>query len=106
MWIVSGVFGLNLNLYLAQLNAISGKTEQAMTALRNAASEGGLTCTHCLHNFPHYDSLRDDPAFNLLIADQEAKNAAQRQSLADDGMLLTPEQVLQLEEFSFDPFVY
>jgi len=25
--------------------------------------------------------------------------------LADEGMLLTPQEVLQLEDFSFDPFL-
>ncbi len=26
--------------------------------------------------------------------------------LADEGMLLTPQEVLQLEDFSFDPFLF
>ena len=41
----------------------------------------------------------------MIRYQQEAKLATQRQRLADEGMLLTPEEVLQLEGFSFDPFL-
>ena len=66
---------------------------------------GGLTCLWCLRLEPHFDSLRDDADFISLIGEQEAKIAVQRQRLADESMLLTPEEVLQLQDFSFNPFL-
>jgi hypothetical protein len=36
----------------------------------------------------------------------EVELSAIRQHLADEGMLLTPGEVLQLENFSFDPFLF
>jgi hypothetical protein len=48
--------------------------------------------------------LRDDPAFAALIAELKAKVDAQRQRLADEGMLLRPDELLALEVLSFDPF--
>jgi hypothetical protein len=53
---------------------------------------------------PHFDSLRDNAAFEALITGQEAKLATQRQRLDDEGMLLTPAEVLQNKNLSFDPF--
>ena len=38
-----------------------------------------------------------------LFAEQADKEII-RQRLADEGMLLTPEEVLALEDFDFDPF--
>ena len=103
--VVWGPLGFNLQVSLSALHAMSGNTQQVMAALRRASSQGGLTCTFCLRRFPHFDNVRDDPDFAKLVTEQEAKLSDQRQRLADEGMLLTPEQVLQLEEFSFDPFV-
>jgi hypothetical protein len=55
--------------------------------------------------WPHWDNLRDEPEFDRVLAEMEASKAVQRQRLADEGMLLTPEEVLQLEDFSYDPFL-
>ncbi len=85
---------------------MSGDTRLAMAELRRAADQPGvLWCIWCLRHWPHWDNLRDDPDFEALIADQEVKLAAIRQRLADEGMLLTPEEVVQLDDFSFDPFL-
>ncbi len=89
---------------LAQLRAMSGDTELAMTSLRRAAQQA-LYCIWCLRNLPHFDNLRDEPTFSELIAQEQAKLDAQRQRLQDEGMLLTPEQLLQLETFTYDPFL-
>ncbi len=103
--VVRGPIWATLQTHLAQLHAMSGNSNQAMAALRRAASQGGLTCLWCVRFDPHFDSLRDDADFISLIAEQEAKLATQRQRLADEGMLLTPEEVLALNDFSFDPFL-
>lgn len=66
---------------------------------------GGLQCLWCRRKLPQYDNLRDNADFISLIAEEGAKVAAQRQRLIDEGMLLTPEQLLQLESFTYDPFV-
>ncbi len=84
---------------------MSGDTELAMTSLRRAALAGGLNCVWCMRDWPHLDNLRDEPSFTAFISEQEARLAAQRQRLQDEGMLLTPEQLLQLESFTYDPFL-
>ena len=98
-------FPYNNQAMLASLYAMSGDTEQAMTALRRAALMGGLYCIWCVRNWPYFDNLSDEPSFTALISEQEAGLAAQRQRLGDEGMLLTPEQLLQLESFTYDPFL-
>ena len=103
--VVGDRFDLNLKFWLSALHAMSGDTEKAILALRNAALQGGLTCMHCVRMWPHWDSLRDATEFNLVLDDVEADKEVQRQRLADEGMLLNPTEVLQLEEFSFDPFL-
>ncbi|MEE8527306.1 MAG: tetratricopeptide repeat protein [Gammaproteobacteria bacterium] len=103
--VVRDRFDLNFQFWLSALHAMSGDTQQAVAALRHAAPQGGLTCTHCVRMWPHWENLRGDPEFDRVLAEVETSKAVLRQRLADEGMLLTPEEVLQLEEFSFDPFV-
>ncbi len=103
--VVRDAFDLNFQFWLSALHAMSGDTQQAIAALRHAAPQGGLTCTHCVRMWPHWDNLRGEPEFDRVLAEVEADKEVQRQRLADEGMLLTPEEVLQLEEFSFDPFL-
>ena len=103
--VVSVFRDFNLQANMAQLHALNGNAQQAVAALRRAAQQGGLHCLWCLRKLPQFDNLHDNADFISLIAEQEAKLAAQRQRLADEGMLLTPEQVLALENFSYDPFV-
>jgi len=97
-------FDMNFQFWLSALHAMSGDTQQAIAALRNAAPQGGLTCSHCVRMWPHWDNLRGEPEFERVLDEVEADKAAMRQRLADEGMLLTPEQVLALESFDFDPF--
>ena len=104
--VVFGPLWATLHTHLAALYAMNSDTDKAVAALRRAASQGGLTCLWCLRIGPYFDGLRDDPDYISLIAEQEAKIAAQRQRLADEGLLLTPEEVLQLDDFSFDPFLF
>jgi len=96
--------GLNFQLFLSALHAMNNEPQQAFTALRHAAAQGGLSCTHCLSRWPHWANLRGNSEFDQIIAEQKAKFASQLQRLADEGMLLTPAEVLQLDEFTFDPF--
>jgi len=102
--VVIGPFDVHLQFNMGQLLAMSGHKQEAIEALRRAASQGGLTCIWCLRLMPHFDNLRDNVAFETLITAQEAKLATQRQRLDDEGMLLKPAQVLQLKNLSFDPF--
>ena len=101
--VVVGPFENHLQTALARLHAMSGETRQAIIALRRALDDGYL-CAYCLRTHPHFDSLRAAPGFVAVLAEYDAKITIQRQRLADAGMLLTPEEVLALEEFTFDPF--
>jgi hypothetical protein len=94
---------LHLDVYLAQLHALGGDYELASSALARAV-RNGMTCEFCLRTVPHFEGMQDDPEFVALLAGIKAGNAAQRQILADEGLLLTPEEVLALEHFDFDPF--
>jgi hypothetical protein len=96
---------LNFQFWLSALHAMAGDTGKAIAALRNAAPQGGLTCTHCVRMWPYWDALRDKPEFNQVLDDAEAGKAVMRQRLATENMLLNPAEVLQLEDFSFDPFL-
>jgi hypothetical protein len=44
------------------------------------------------------------PEFEAIVAEIEAQNAAAIRRLSDEGLLLTPEELLALEQFEFDPF--
>lgn len=88
----------------AEVHAIRGDAGATVAALQQAVRDGD-TCAVCIRTFPHFDSVRDDPGFVAVLAELEAKNAAQRERLAQEGMLLTPQQVMALEDFEFDPFV-
>jgi hypothetical protein len=98
--------GIELRLVLSALYAMSGDEEQAMEELRRFAEElEALLYPWALRHWPHWDNLRDEPYFETFITEQEAKLDIIRLRLADEGMLLTPDEVLQLEDFSFDPFL-
>jgi len=94
--------GDHLQFLYAKLQGALNNVPGAVAALQQALREGHR-CVPCL-GFPHFDAVRDDPGFVAVLHDYEAAVAADRQRLADEGMLLTPEQVLQLKDFSFDPF--
>ena len=94
--------GDHLQFLYAKLQGALNNAPGAVAALQQALREGHR-CVPCL-GFPHFDTVRDDPGFVAVLHDYEMKVAADRQRLADEGMLLTPEQVLQLKDFSFDSF--
>jgi hypothetical protein len=98
-----GVLNRSLRFHLAALHAIRGDSQGAVTAVRQAMQDG-FVCMPCM-SWPHFDRLLGEPDFEVLVDEMQAKVDAQRQRLADEGMLLTPEEVLQLEDFSFDPFL-
>jgi len=98
-------FNQSYQLLMSALFAMSGDNPLAITALRNASAQGGLTCTFCVRMWPHWDNLRDNPEFIQILDEAEVDKEKQRWSLAEEGMLLTPEEVMQLKDFSFDPFV-
>ena len=90
---------------LAALYSMSGNGKKALMELQTAAERANvLSCTWCLRYWPHWDNLRGDPDFEALLADQEEKRSIQRQGLADEGLLLTPEELLGLDDFAYDPF--
>jgi len=95
--------GLPVRFYLAALDAMSGRTEEAVSQLREAV-QAGFVGMGALRNYPHFDSIRDEPGFIGVITELNAIIGAQRKLLDEEGMLLTPEQVLALESFDFDPF--
>lgn len=103
---VAHVGGGPFDLYAstAMLHAMSGRPREAVEDLRRSAQRGALSCLWCLRTFPQFDSLRDDPEFESLLEAQEARRDAQRKRLADEGMLLTPAQVLSVAQFAYDPF--
>ena len=103
--IAAGVVFGPRRISLAVILALQGQSREALASLRTAAQQGGLNCSYCLQFYPNFDSLRGETGFVELLAGLEAKLAVQRQRLVDEGLLLTPEQVLQMESFEYDPFV-
>jgi len=87
----------------AELFAMNGDSAQAIESLRGLF-EDGFSQTTLLRASPQFDNLRNDPGFISLMAEMEERVSAQRQLLAAEGMLLTPQEVRALENFDFDPF--
>ena len=94
---------LQLQVNLAELHALRGDTASVIAALRQALEDGFTTFPY-LDVAPQFDSIRQNPGFQAVYRAMKSELMGQRQRLADEGMLLTPEQVLQLRDFSFDPF--
>jgi len=87
----------------AELFAMNGDSVQAIESLRGLF-EDGFSQTTFMRATPHFDNLRNDPGFISLMAEMEERVSAQRELLAAEGMLLTPQEVRALEDFDFDPF--
>ena len=94
----------DLRVMLAALRASNSEADSALAALQLDNRQQGLRCTPCLRNWSQFDDLRGDPRFEAIVSKQEAENEMYRQRLADEGMLLTPEELLALEDFGYDPF--
>lgn len=88
----------------AQLYAMSGNSTEAIESLRGLF-EDGFSEVGYLRASPYFDNLRSDPEFISLVAEMGRRVEAQRQQLANEGMLLTPQEVATLHSFDFDPFV-
>jgi len=98
-------YNLRLRIWLSALYSMSGNAQRATDELKKAAAqEGVLTCTWCLRYWPHWDNIRDDPVFEALIVEQEESFAAMRKRLRAEGLLLTPAEFRNAEDFSFSPF--
>jgi hypothetical protein len=89
---------------LAHVYVTRGEYDKALDTLRQGAAVGWL-CLPCLQRDSYYDPIRDMPEFQEILAVVERWAREQRDRLAEGGMLLTPKEVLALENFDFDPFV-
>jgi len=95
---------VTLYFHEAMIAAILDLPERAIAALRRAAETGYHVCGSCLRLFPHFNNLRGMPEFDAVVTEIEARNAAAIQSLSAKGILLTPDEVLALDQFEFGPF--
>jgi TolB-like protein len=102
--VVFGPGNHHLYTHVTMLRAIGDEPRLALEALRRSAATGFFACAVCLRVFPHFNSLRDMPEFEKLVLGLEEKNADAIRRLADEGMLLTPQEVLAIDKIDFDPF--
>jgi len=96
--------GTRLYVYEAALHALQGSAGQAVAALRDGIRSGGASCLSCLHGWPQFESLRGDPGFDAVVAGEEERVAELRRELREQHLLLSPNEVLSLEDWDFDPF--
>jgi tetratricopeptide (TPR) repeat protein len=91
----------------ARLHAMKGETEETLEALRRAV-EDGFACWPCIRFDRGFDAVRNDPDIEAFLSDAQSRDAErtarQLRRLREEGLLLTPEEVLALEDFDFDPF--
>ena len=90
--------------FAAALNAVAGDKDRALEFLRRAVSSEVLVRSGLLKRSAQFDSLRGDPQFEALVAELAARRAEQRRQLAEAGLLLTPDEVMALDEYEYDPF--
>ena len=86
--------------HAAALSAMRGNKQDSLEFLLQDVSGGTVSCPVCLRVWPHFDSLRDNSAFVAFVAEQDATNEMRRQRFLDEGLLLTPEQVLSAGRYS------
>lgn len=101
---IESMDSFSINFWMAALYSMNGDTAEAIRELGIAERRGRLTCTVCLRNLPYFDNLQGNPQFEGMVSRREAKNAAQLQRLRKQGMILTPSELMALEEFDFNPF--
>ena len=87
------------------LDAISGRNHEAIEHLLEGLSQKVANHTGFVQRWSLFDGLRGDPEFEALVEEGQARLEAERQRLADEGLLLTPKEVMALEDFRFNPFV-
>ena len=66
-----------------EILALQGRTDEALTALREAIDAGWRGNWWLARHDPNLDSIRDHPDFQAMMAELEADMAAQRQRLAE-----------------------
>jgi adenylate cyclase len=89
---------------LSRISAVVGNSADALTWLEQAAADEVLLCVSCIRRGPAFEPLRGNPRFEAVLEQVGNQYAAQRNRLAAEGLLLTPREVLALEDFDFDPF--
>ena len=63
---------------LAEIYAAAGERDEALAWLSNAVRLGVVNVRYMTEQSPFFASLRDDPAFQALIADARARAARER----------------------------
>jgi hypothetical protein len=96
--------GWSIDFLLATFHAQAGDDQQALARLERTMNAGLALCARCLRNSATFDTLRGRPRFEALVTRVDDERAAQRRKLADEGLLLTPDAVMALEDYQFDPF--
>jgi hypothetical protein len=71
--------------FVAVLHAIRGEREQMLAQLRRGM-EIGLTDSANLKTSPWYQPYQDDPEFQAIVAELEARQARMRNSLRVEGL--------------------
>ena len=89
---------------LFRISAAVGNTAEALAWLEQAAADEVLLCVPCMRRFPGFEPLWGNPRFEAVVNRVGDEYAEQRSRLAAEGLLLTPQEVLALEDFDFDPF--
>ena len=93
-----------LNFYAGMMHALRGENGKALEYFRRDAANGGISGLGALKVWPEFEDLRKEPGFQELLEELDEVNARWQRRLEDEGLLLTPEEVLALEDFDFDPF--
>lgn len=93
----------NLHYLYAILLINTGDIDSALDHVEQAILGDGFFCPPCYQDRV-FDDIRDNPRFVAILEGLTTRIETQRQRLEDEGMLLTPDEVVALEDFDFDPF--
>ena len=94
----------SLDYLLALSEAILGNADAMKDALRRALASNSLWCRECLLYAPAWDPYRNDPEFMQILDEQQYHIEQERQLLASEGLLVPASELVELQEFNFDPF--
>jgi TolB-like protein/Tfp pilus assembly protein PilF len=81
----AGIVNWGFEEFVAVLHAIRGEREQMLAQLRRGM-EIGLTDSANLKTSPWYQPYQDDPEFQAIVAELEARQARMRNSLRVEGL--------------------
>jgi tetratricopeptide (TPR) repeat protein len=101
---VTLVQDINIFVMAAALEATAANKDRALEYLQEAVSSGRHPRYYWIRESVHFENLRGDPRFEALTAEILAGLGEQRRQLAEEDLLLTPEQVMGLDEYEYDPF--